>query len=618
MSLKVWLPLNGDLYNQGCSPFTITSIEATPTFTAGKIGQCYQRTDSNAQVTKGLRLDDNLINTFGSQASVAVWIKPLGTHTHYNGTILSSGNWNAKKWAFGVSQDNTKVDVLCGSYNNYITCDVPVNVWTHLVSIYDNGTCTLYKNGIYIGQLVNQKAFETDADWTGICRETYASGYFGFNGCINDLRIYDHCLSAAEVREISQGLILHYKLDDITNGIQDSSGYNYNGTITGTISIDSDSSRYQSSIYVNGSSYILTPAGSFAWNDLTQLTFSAWMKPTASMTGWRGSVGIAADANQTARGIAITDYGNEFRGTYTNGSSYATIATGKTLTQNEWHHCAGTVNNTEFKLYFDGVLVKTQTINWGTATLNANARFEVGVDLPGTDEKFTGNYSDVRCYCTALDDDAIRQLYEVGAKIDNKGNLHTYEINENGSNKLKKSGVFYNYASEPYIQLADGSYWKLMLFHYVDKGNNLFTSSNATYNNGFGLYSRLRDINNYKYNNLYEFYVIQDGIEYRWTQTSQPTASSIAGKTVVSGYTDPVNGLAKANQSNTYIGYSSWWGACGCWTSYSTGGKTGIPGFGAHSAAGMCTEYLALYTRIDAITFQIENQNNYASDFIEI
>ena len=250
--------------------------------------------------------------------------------------------------------------------------------------------------------------------------------------------------------------------------IQDSSGYNHNGTITGTISIDSDSPRYQSSTYVNGSSYILTSAGSFAWNDLTQLTFSAWMKPTASMTGWRGSVGIAADANQNSRGIAITDYANEFRGTYTNGSGYATVATGKTLPQNEWHHCAGTLNGTEFKLYFDGVLVKTQTIDWGTATLNANARFEVGVDLPGTDEKFTGNYSDVRCYCTALDADAIRQLYEVGAKVDNKGNLHTFELSEsnNGRELLavplttsygNRTNIYTNYDANGEITLTGSS-----------------------------------------------------------------------------------------------------------------------------------------------------------------
>jgi len=38
MSLKIWLPLNGDLHNQDTSAYNITAIETTPTFTAGKIG----------------------------------------------------------------------------------------------------------------------------------------------------------------------------------------------------------------------------------------------------------------------------------------------------------------------------------------------------------------------------------------------------------------------------------------------------------------------------------------------------------------------------------------------------------------------------------------------------
>ena len=157
-----------------------------------------------------------------------------------------------------------------------------------------------------------------------------------------------------------------------------------------------------------------------------------------------------------------------------------------------------------------------------------------------------------------------------------------------------------------------------MLFHYVDGGNNLFTSSNAAYNNGFGLYSRLRDIANYTYNNQYEYYVIQDGTEFRWTQTSSPTAASITGLTTVSGYNNPVNGLAKANQNNnTYIGYDSWWGACGCWTKYTNGGKTGIPGFGTHDVTGLCTDYLALYVRIDKSKIQLVNGVIQGENLIE-
>lgn len=195
------------------------------------------------------------------------------------------------------------------------------------------------------------------------------------------------------------------------------------------------------------------------------------MKPTASMTGWRGSIGIAADANQTARGIGITDYGNEFRGTYTNGSTYVTVATGKTLAQNEWHHCAGTLNETEFKLYFDGELVKTQVIDWGTATLNTYARFEAGVDLPGTDEKFTGNYSDIRVYCTSLSADDILALYHTGAKIDNLQNVHSYEFNETTARELLAVPLTTSYSNRTNILTAYGDNGEITLTGNSSRGS---------------------------------------------------------------------------------------------------------------------------------------------------
>lgn len=214
MSLRVWLPLNGDLRNQGLDDSLTFSTIGTLTFNNnGKIGKCYQRATTDTPSTNGININSNLLNLLGTEASVAMWVKPLGTHTHYNGTLLSSGNWNTKRWAFGVSQDNTKVDVLCGMYNTYIDCNVPVNEWTHLCSIFNNGVSQLYKNGVYIGKKTNMIGFDSDASNTCIGRETYANGYFGFNGLINDVRIYDHALSPREVKEISRGLILHYPLN---------------------------------------------------------------------------------------------------------------------------------------------------------------------------------------------------------------------------------------------------------------------------------------------------------------------------------------------------------------------------------------------------------------------
>lgn len=219
MALQVWLPLNRDFENKGLLDITPTKLGAAGIINGGPIGCCLSA-GTSGQTANGISYPTNLLSELGTHFSASVWVKPNGTHVHYNGTFISSGDWNRKRWAFGVDQNNTKVDVFGPGHNTYVNCSVPVGEWTHLVSTFDDGTGKLYKNGEYVGQYAfGTTAFSSDTTSFTVGRETYANGYFSFNGNIADLRVYDHVLSAKEIKELSKGLYLHYKLSNFEHPI---------------------------------------------------------------------------------------------------------------------------------------------------------------------------------------------------------------------------------------------------------------------------------------------------------------------------------------------------------------------------------------------------------------
>ena len=180
------------------------------------------------------------------------------------------------------------------------------------------------------------------------------------------------------------------------------------------------------------------------------------------------------------------------------------------------------------------------------------------------------------------------------------------------SMNINKNGQLYTQPVEPFLTLSDGSKWELLMFHLVENGTHLFTQAKAPYCNEYGLFSRLEWADDYQYDGKYEFYVRQDGAEHRWTQTSSPTSTTLSGFTVITG--SPYVGLAKPSSNYTYYGYNAWWGACGCWTAYTAYSKTGIPGFGGSNANGMCTDYLALYARVE--NFQAFAEDNVMNENI--
>lgn len=213
MSLQVWLPLNGDLHNQGLSNVIATNNGATID-NNGKIGKCYNFNGSSNY----LKLDPIFSN--GNQIlSFSCWIKISALPSSYYCLLSCRTSTNNTGINIYLKSDKTfYVDI--GS--RWITSvqNIEINKWYHIAAISSNEGRVLYINGIQkdisttthvAPATVNTNSVLIGAQHTstaGTADGTYFKGY------MNDVRIYNHALSAAEVAEIAKGLVLHYKLNN--------------------------------------------------------------------------------------------------------------------------------------------------------------------------------------------------------------------------------------------------------------------------------------------------------------------------------------------------------------------------------------------------------------------
>ena len=213
MSLRVWLPLDGDLRQLGISELACTENTGVIS-NAGKIGSCY--TFTNQKIT--LTATSNFNAHFSTQCSLALWVKISSSHNSW-AQVLTYGkvstSWTAIICGLDINSSG-KVYFNCTDCSTYKQC-VSTNAikddkWHHLVGTYNNGIIKLYIDGV-LDKTTTDCPVPKWSDCTIIGIGGNSSEVLKTGDSLNDVRIYDHCLSTAEVKEIAQGLILHYKLD---------------------------------------------------------------------------------------------------------------------------------------------------------------------------------------------------------------------------------------------------------------------------------------------------------------------------------------------------------------------------------------------------------------------
>lgn len=199
MALQVWLH-GKDLINNGLCPNNATWV-GPATYADGKLGKCYSCTKSHYI---SYTYDFASTNKF----TIAFWI--------YIPTSLSTCN----QWERVFYFQNYVID--WADYNNLKIYDNSSNQlwwlngnnfydkWVHLTIAHNADTITLYINGDHYATVASTSSPISSGIMYAGDGITDEHGPVKFN----DIRLYDHCLSPKEVKEISKGLVLHYPLND--------------------------------------------------------------------------------------------------------------------------------------------------------------------------------------------------------------------------------------------------------------------------------------------------------------------------------------------------------------------------------------------------------------------
>lgn len=259
MSLIHWWPLNGNTNDYGINNVALINNGATVN-SVGKIGKCYSFNNNNMVVaTSDI--------TSAAELSLCLWLKLSTSHSGYAQVLVlgtSGTSWNNIRCGIDTNGDGRiYFNVSSGSANTliYSPLNYKDNIWHHITGIYNNGSLQLYIDGIQVaaGTTTNVPGLSGTSIYVG----GNAGGEKANNGdCLNDIRIYNHALSAKEVKEISKGLMLHYNFEDCVNPNLFINSDNYTSASKATTSLASRDGYQSWPIYcnnlVNGTTYTLS------------------------------------------------------------------------------------------------------------------------------------------------------------------------------------------------------------------------------------------------------------------------------------------------------------------------------------------------------------------------
>ena len=373
--------------------------------------------------------DSSGLSTSGTVTGTATWVSAVlnngfqfngSTKIQVSGLLSNPKNLSVAAWANLTTADSTGSEIISLGDHFYLRLDEAGVVkaaayngstwqtvtysgtyagtgWHHFAAVFDddNNTFKLYVDGALATSVAsaNSISYAGLGSNTVIGRQGNAATTSDFTGIIDDVRVYNYAITAAEVAQL-YGLLGQWKLNQ-TSGTSatDWTMFARNATLSGTAAWSSDCGG-MGTFDFNGTSQYFTIASTADFQPTGMISICAWIKGDAWGAG--GDVDTIlrkGEASPNNYALEISDGKVEFLLNATEGVG---IRGNTVLATGQWYFVAATWDGTTAKIYVNGVLdnspgtAKAAPLPVDTRPLYIGGRS--GADL------FDGMIRDVRIY----------------------------------------------------------------------------------------------------------------------------------------------------------------------------------------------------------------------------
>src|SRR6187200_896791 len=215
--LLAYFPFNGNSLNSGSANITATLINISGT--TNNLGVANSAIQFAGNLNSLVDFTDNGNLDFTGNANFSICLAFNFTGSSTSGLFdncLNYGGPGLWLWSIQPNVWNLQGNYKNNSVGSSAATSFPQNQWTHAVFMRNNGTISIYINGV-LKLSASEGSLSPTYPISPICG---AMGYGGYtpprynpyNGKMDELRIYDRALSAAEITAVYN--------DYLTGGVQ--------------------------------------------------------------------------------------------------------------------------------------------------------------------------------------------------------------------------------------------------------------------------------------------------------------------------------------------------------------------------------------------------------------